>query len=111
MEGADDASLEFQEASLLVGSTVTAIPPRRYAVTPLPVPPASGGPESHRVIRDIRCQVIGELHRGVDGQLSMKQLTKWGAGKLNLLPVADMYSFQSYTLDIVYIYICIHDVI
>ena len=27
MEGADDANLEFQEASLLVGSTVTAIPP------------------------------------------------------------------------------------
>jgi hypothetical protein len=27
MEGADDANLDFQEASLLVGSTVTAIPP------------------------------------------------------------------------------------
>lgn len=51
---ADDASLEFQEASLLVGSTVT---------------------------------VIGELHRGVDGQLSMKPWqgevqTSWRGKKL-----------------------------
>jgi len=51
---ADDANLEFQEASLLVGSTVT---------------------------------VIGELHRGVDGQLSMKPWqgevkTSWRGKKL-----------------------------
>ena len=44
LSGADDASLEFQEASLLVGATVT---------------------------------VIGELHRGVDGQLSLKPGPPW----------------------------------
>lgn len=51
---ADDASLEFQEASLLVGTTVT---------------------------------VIGELHRGVDGQLSLRPWqgdvkTSWRGKKL-----------------------------